>query len=558
MRLAMVARDSSCGEVVGFFFALRKIEHPRSNASTSLRDDSVVGSMNSIAVTAMTQQNAHNQDDEFTSVEQFSTFDEERTLQIFESAAIPIGITDASGRYVFSNTAYTQLVGYSSEELRQTNFQCLVHPDDLETNMEVIRQVMEAGHLSCEIVNRYVKKNGKEVWVRKYISTIRDDQGRTTHLLGLVTDVTGRKVTEQKLRENQERLRAILDSSTDAIISIDQYGVIENVNPATLKMFGYRQEELIGHKINLLMPPPYSDEHDDYITRYLETGEKKIIGIGRELSARRKDGSLFPIDLTVNEVDHMHVFTGFIRDLSESKLKQEQLLEAERLSGLGEAMATLVHESRNGLARIEANLRRLARRTNNDGEIQQLIDAALKASDDVGRQFEEVREYAAPIVLKCTAVNLRTLVEEAWSQIVAERTDRKMTVRMTSPEPEFVCEADRFLLVNAFRNILDNTVNATDEVHVVVDVEFVKVELHAAPAISTTFRDYGSGLTTDVANHALEAFFTTKSRGTGLGLSIVKRIVDAHGGDIEIFPTAPASGSGTIVRVTLPRIQPGR
>lgn len=477
---------------------------------------------------------------------------EQQFRHVFEETAIPIGVCDEEGHFLFFNSAYAQLVGYSLKELYRTNFEAIVHHEDLNRNRELIEESTMEGRTSLDVVNRYVHKDGHDVWVHKYISILRDDAGDVTHMIGIITDVSERREVELRLRENQERLRAILNSATDAIISIDRDAVIEGVNPATEKMFGYTESELLGQNIKLLLPSPYRDEHDDSIARYLKSGLEKMIGTSRELNARRKDGSVFPIELAVTEVHHLGVFTGFVRDISQQKQEQERVLKAERLAGLGEAMAALVHENRNALARVQANLRMLSRRLGDDPELLKLIDGALTASDDLGRQYEEVREYSAPIRLNCEFVKLKDLVEEAWEQLTTVRNGRKTTLRMTFHDTEANCFADRFQLLNAFRNILDNAVTAAEDDVVLVDVEFLGAELDGHSAIQVRFRDYGPGLDPEVADDALEAFVTTKTRGTGLGLAIVKRIVEAHGGEIAVDCVNPEEGSGTDVSVTLP------
>lgn len=479
-------------------------------------------------------------------------FGDLRLLHIFEDAALPIGVCDREGNFLYFNAAYADLIGYTLEELYQTNFEAIVYPEDLASNADLIGELAQGQRNSFDVVNRYVHKNGQPIWVHKYIFILRDGAGRATHLIGLVTDVSDRKQTELQLKENQERLRAILDNAADAIITINKDGIIEGVNRASLTMFGYQEDELLGQKINRLMPPPYCDEHDQYIAQYLQTGEKKVIGIGQELIARRKDGSLFPIELTVTEVDHMQMFTGFVRDITTLKREHERVLKSERLAGLGEAMAALVHENRNALSRIQANLRMLSRRIGDRDELLKLIDGALTASEDLGRQYEEVREYAAPIRLKCTTVKLKDLVDEAWGQLSAAREGRNTTLRMTFNNADSSCLADRFKLINAFRNILENALTATENDPVLIDVEFVGTEMDDAPAVQLRFRDYGTGLSSEVSDSVLEAFVTTKTRGTGLGLAIVKRIVEAHGGMITIDSVNPEGGTGTIVSVTVP------
>ena len=499
---------------------------------------------------------------------------EERFRKVFEHAATGIAITDWEGRFEQCNPFYSALLGYTEQEFRQIGFNSLIHPEDREANLAEVRRLKAAEVPFFEIENRYVRKNGEPVWVRKFVSILPDEDGKPAHLMALVTDITKRKQAEEALRESEqwlrlateaakigvfdwniqtgvnvwtpqleamygletgefgrtqpaweqlihpgdragavakveetlatgepvehewrvvwhdgsvhwisgrfqafkdaagkplrltgvniditerkraehalresqqrfrlmadaapvliwmsgtdklctwfnkswldfvgrpieqelgngwadnvhaddydrclktyvtafdarepfrmeyrlrrhdgeyrwvldsgiprygaggefagyigsciditdrkhaeEALRAVLDTAADAIITIDQRGAITSVNPATERMFGYTRDELIEQNVSILMPPPYRDEHDGYIERYLQTGEARIIGIGREAVGRRKDGSTFPVDLAVSEVEHLGLFTGIIRNISERKELQQHVLE---------------------------------------------------------------------------------------------------------------------------------------------------------------------------------------------------------------------------------------
>ncbi len=346
-------------------------------------------------------------------------------------------------------------------------------------------------------------------------------------------------------------MKAIVDTAADAIITIDQTGIIERVNPATERLFGYTNQELTGQNIKILMPSPYRDEHDNYLRNYRMTGEAKIIGIGRELEGRRKDGSTFPLDLAVSELHDKtgKLFTGIIRDITERKAAQEQLVESERLSALGEAMAGLTHESRNALARSEANLQRLARRVKDNQELHELIEGALVANDDIRRQFEEVRQYAAPLNLQPEPTDLRELVEDAWKQLAEDREGRRAELRIADPKRDVTCSVDRFSLGNAFRNILENSLAAGED-GIEIDITFAEDQINELPGLAISIRDNGPGLPPEVVERAFDAFYTTKTRGTGLGLAIVQRTVEGHGGRVA-FGTG--KGHGAEILITLPR-----
>lgn len=247
--------------------------------------------------------------------------------KIFDHAATGIAIADLDGIFVKCNPAFCKLVGYSEDELRSIHFLSLVHPDDRTKNQEALRALQSGEVSSYEIENRYSHKQGTVVAVRKLVSLLPDGSGKASLLLALVTDVSAQRHTLDALRQSEERIRTILKTASDAIITIDNQGVIDSVNQSTEAIFGYTSSELVGQNVSMLMPLPFSREHDGYISRFLRTGEAHIIGLGREVICRRKDGSTFPADLAVSQVDRLGLFTGILRDVSGLKEMQRHILE---------------------------------------------------------------------------------------------------------------------------------------------------------------------------------------------------------------------------------------
>ena len=238
-----------------------------------------------------------------------------------------------------------------------------------------------------------------------------------------------------------------------------------------------------------------------------------------------------------------------LRRLADRRYLSKRLVEAERLAAIGEAMTGLTHESRNALARSQANLRRLARRLKDRPELLELIDAALAAQDDVQRLFEDVRQYAAPLQLNRQEANVRDLVFEAWEKLALERKGRDAGLRELPNETNPICKVDPFSLRNAFRNILENALAAcTDPLR--VDVVFQTAWIAGTSALQISLRDNGPGFPPESAGRAFDAFYTTKTHGTGLGLAIVKRTVEEHGGRVALG--AP-KGQGAEIILTLPR-----
>ncbi len=175
-----------------------------------------------------------------------------------------------------------------------------------------------------ELCNR--KKNGELFWELAVIAPIHDEHGAVTHFLAIKEDITERRRAAAALVESEERLRAILNTVADAIVSIDRRGTITGVNPACARIFGYPEAEMLGQNVSLLMPSPYREEHDTHLDNYHRTGKARIIGIGREVRAQRKDGTEFPVDLAVSEVEHLNMFTGVIRDISPRKQLEAEVL----------------------------------------------------------------------------------------------------------------------------------------------------------------------------------------------------------------------------------------
>ena len=237
------------------------------------------------------------------------------------------------GKIVRFNRHFEELTGWSLEAARgQDWFDTFLPARDRARIRKLFRRALRGPRTEGNI-NPIVTKDGRELAIEWDDAPMKDADGRIVGLLCSGRDITERQRAAAALHQSEERLRAILDTVLDAIITIDRRGKITGVNPAAVRMFGYAEAEMVGQNVSLLMPSPYREEHDGHLARYDRTGEARIIGIGREVSARRKDGIVFPIDLRVGEVDHLHLFTGVIRDITERKRLETEVLritEAER------------------------------------------------------------------------------------------------------------------------------------------------------------------------------------------------------------------------------------
>jgi len=381
--------------------------------------------------------------------------------------------------------------------------------------------------------------------------------------------------TREMLIDREARLKAILDTAVDGIITIDEHGIIESVNQATEGIFGYRSEELLGKNVKLLMPSPYHEEHDAYLARYLRTGEARIIGIGREVEGKHKDGTRFPIELAVSEirVAGSRVFTGVVRDISarrqaedEARRRNAELAHAARLSTIGELTSGIAHEVNQPLFAIVSNAqpaKRLLERQQPD------LDEAREALTDIvndGSRASDIIKNVRSLVRKeqraTEQLDLNQVTREAIQFIEPEIQKRRLTLRAELQEelPPIMGNSIEIQQV-----ILNLVVNARDAMpgggKLTICTEDITVETrqHDGPFADVEPGDYvrlalgdtGTGMSQEVLAQVFEPFFTTKEpgRGMGLGLFLTRAVIEKLGGSLSLDSRV---GSGTRVEVTLP------
>jgi two-component system sensor kinase FixL len=357
-------------------------------------------------------------------------------------------------------------------------------------------------------------------------------------------------------------LRSVIDTAPDAIVTIDADARVRSFSPAAERLFGYAADEVIGRNVSLLMPEPYRSLHDGYVERYLATGEKRIIGIGRAVIARHKDGRTFPIELAVGEVRSgaSHVFTGFIRDISDrvaaqaraNKLQQE-LSHVARLSAMGEIASMIVHELNQPLTAI-ANFGEAAKRLlEADGDQRRAAGFMEKSVAQAHRASEMIRRLRSfvsrsPGEMEPIAVN--EVVRDAARLALIGAADQHIRTgfELAADLPEVT--ADRIQVQQVVVNLIRNGIDAMLEAPAGREAELVvETRTDADGAVLISVADTGPGIAPEVAADLFDPFVTTKKGGMGIGLSVSRSIVEAHGGRIW---AEPVPGGGTRFRFTLP------
>jgi PAS domain S-box-containing protein len=367
--------------------------------------------------------------------------------------------------------------------------------------------------------------------------------------VGTVEDITERKKTEATLRRERDFIERIVEEAQAIVLVLDRQGRVVRFNPFLERITASPPDELHGA---------------DWFTAYVPERDRvrARAAFERALAGAQPCRVTHPIitrDQREREVEWAHRFLAGVlvdapgvlaigHDITELNEAQRRALQAERLAAIGQMMAGLAHESRNALQRIQACLEMLGRRLEGQLEVLDFVAGIQEAQDDLQRLHEEVRSYAAPIVLDLRLGSLRDMLHEAWDKLEPERRGRQASLRehgLADP----ICMVDRFHMVRVFRNILDNALQASID-PAEIDIEWAQARLDGQLAFRVVVGDHGTGLTGDQRSRLFEPFFTTKAHGTGLGMAIARRIVEAQGGRIEI---GPERVEGTTILITLPR-----
>jgi two-component system sensor kinase FixL len=305
---------------------------------------------------------------------------------------------------------------------------------------------------------------------------------------------------------------------------------------------------MLGRNVSLPMPEPFAAEHDHYLRRYQMTGERRIIGIGREVTARRKDGGTFPIHLSVAEltVDGETKYTGIVRDLSDRVSLEVRLREESGLVRIGELAAVLAHEVKNPLAAVSGAVQMLSEHLPSE-EHQAVVQEVIRRLDGLGALMTDLLMYSRPPRPEIRHIDVRELLDALVAFYKSDPAWRQLEVVVDGNLE--ILPADPELLKIAFQNLLLNAAQAADF------AGRVTVQLEQAGALAyVDVSDPGKGIPPEVRPKLFTPFFTTKARGTGLGLATVRRIAEAHGGHIEVLSSGH---EGTTMRFTLPAVTGG-
>jgi len=468
---------------------------------------------------------------------------------------------DLSTKKLTWSATTRRLFGISGEDpVSYDLFLSLLEPADRERTEQAIKRSVESGGY-LDISYRLCKASGVAHWVRLRGSLVKDQEGMPRHLSGIALDIDEEKQLEEALRTRERHLQSILETIPDAMIVIDGNGIMQFFSSAAERQFGYSEQEAIGQNVSILMPNPDRSRHDGYMARYRSTGERHIIGIGRIVTGQRKDGTTFPMHLSIGEMQSggMPYFTGFVRDLTEHQQTQARLQELQselvhvsRLSAMGEMASALAHELNQPLAAIsnymKGSRRLLAASSDpNRPKLENALDRAAEQAIRAGQIIRRLRDFVSRGESEKRVESLSKLIEEAGALGLTGAREQGVQLRFNlNPDHDLVL-VDRVqvqqVLVNLFRNALEAMAQSPQR-------ELIAANTQAADdMIEIEVSDTGSGFRENVKQNLFQTFFTTKETGMGVGLSISRSIIEAHGG--RMWAEANPSGGATF-RFTLP------
>jgi PAS domain S-box-containing protein len=494
---------------------------------------------------------------------QLSTSEAQLLRAVVDTAVDGVILIDGAGCVLMFNPACENLFGYLAAEVLGQNVKMLMPPpyrDEHDRYLEnyTHTSVKKIIGIRREVTGR--RKNGTTFPMDLSVGETQRD-GKSI-FVGIIHDLTERQRADREIRETAARMEALVETAVDGVILIDGAGRVQMFNPACEKLFGYAANEVVGQNVKTLMPSPYRDEHDRYLDNFHRTGVKRIIGIAREVTGQRKDGSTFPMNLSVGEAkqEGESVFVGIIHDLTGRKHTEEQLIQAQKMEAAGQLSGGIAHDFNNLLTVIVGNAEFLSEELKSRHDLQRLADSIVQAAERGAELTQRLlafgrRQTLNPVEIDCNelVIGMRKLMRRTLSEEIDIRV---------SLDPELAhAFADAGQLENAILNLAINAKDAMPSggsisittANMTLDERYSEQHPEVPPGnyVMIAITDDGHGMKKDVLDRVFEPFFTTKEvgKGSGLGLSMVYGFVKQSNGHVAIYSEPDL---GTTVRIYLP------
>ncbi len=483
---------------------------------------------------------------------------EGRYRALFECAHDGILIANPASYYVEANPRICRMLGYSRDELLR------LHASEIfiEDEIQHIAEAFDALKTKPDYIQewKFRRQDGSE-FDGEVIATVMPDG----NLISLIRDISERKMAEKALRDSEARLRAVVETAVDGIITIDDQGFINLFNPAASRIFGYAPEEVLGKSVSLFMPEPHSEDFQGHLDEYLKTGIKKVIGIGREVMARRKDGSLFPMDLAVSEtlLGEQRLFTGIVRDISDRKQVDDELAKAKEDAeaanrSKSEFLANMSHEIRTPMSAILGFANMVVNKEQDKTariECAQIIRRnALHLLELINEILDLSKIEAMQMKVESISSDLTVMLSEIISLMRPRAVEKGLgfDVVFDGNIPRMI-RTDPMRLRQILVNLLGNAMKFTHTGKITLRV-CDEGSGTAGIVLRVDVSDTGIGMSSEQLGRLFRPFtqadesITRKFGGTGLGLTISARLAKLLGGDITVT-TALGVGSTFTLKI---------
>ncbi|MGV8997133.1 MAG: PAS domain S-box protein [Parvibaculaceae bacterium] len=491
-------------------------------------------------------------------------FSEEARLRaVVETAVDGVILIDLAGNILMFNPACEKLFGYTSEEVIGENVKLLM-PDPYRTEHDTyLDNFHRTGARKIIGIGREVQGQRKDGSVFPMdLSVGEAKQSGDSIFVGIIHDLSERERSEKVIRDATARMQAVVETAVDGVILIDAVGEILMFNPACEKLFGYTDSEVIGKNVKMLMPQPYKREHDSYLANYQRTNERQIIGIGREVEGQRKDGSVFPMDLSVGEAkqDGASIFVGIIHDITARKQSEALLVQAQKMEAVGQLSGGIAHDFNNLLTVIIGNAEAISDLLKPRPDLLRFVNMIIAAGERGAELTQRLLAFSRRQTLQPVEIDCNQLVKEMRQMLL--RTLREDINIKSELEPElWSAFADPSQLESAILNLAINAQDAMPNggsiiistTNVPLDEQYQSTNPEVPPGyyVMISVTDTGDGMSPDILKKVFEPFFTTKEvgKGSGLGLSMVYGFVKQSNGHVSIYSEPKL---GTTVRIYLP------
>ena len=481
--------------------------------------------------------------------------------QALDAISQGVLISGVDRRITYVNDAFERITGYAKAELLGQSCAILQGAGTDQETVTLLRAALNAGlAFHGEILN--YRKDGTPFWNELSITPIRNSVGCLTHFVGVQNDITERKVEVEQLRDGAARIHAILNTAVDGIITIDEHGIVETLNPATERLFGYTVAEVVGRNITMLMPEPHRSQHDDYLKRYCTSGVARVIGIGREAIGRRKDGSTFPVELAVSamQIGSERYFTGIVRDITARKQIELQLLIAKNDAQQANAakstfLAAMSHEIRTPMNGV-IGMVDVLHQSSLKGYQVEMVDLIRESAYSLLDIIEDILDFskieAGKLEIEQAPVMFVDVLEKAC--LILDRLSEKKRVALSlyiDPAIPAAVLSDALRLRQILINLINNAIKFSGGQKQAGQVSVRAVLAERGPdrvAVDIHIADNGIGMNKETLARLFSPFAqadisTTRCfGGTGLGLAISHHLIELMGGKIAVL-SAPGQGS---------------